>query len=105
MSEYHKIVTNEVLLTSDDVRHWQEELQKCEATKANAESRIAELRGKLEAATLLFGASLPLAPGSVDEAEQETMTDAAKRILGAFGKPVLHHELQTELRKTPRFRK
>lgn len=100
----NKAVSKEVLLTSDDIRHWQEELKKWEATKANAESRIAEFRAKLEAAALLFGASFPLiVPVDAGDGEQESLTDATKRILTGFAKPVLHHEIQAELRKTPRF--
>lgn len=106
MSEMNKTVGNQVLLTSDDVRHWQEELQKAESAKAQAEGRIVELHKKLEAAALLSGASFPLPAITGDEGEdgQESMGDAAKRLLATFSRPIQHHELQTELRKIQRFR-
>lgn len=102
----NKPVGNEVLLTSDDIRRWQGELQKWESTKADAESRIAELRKKLDAAALLFGANFPVAiiDAGVDDKPQESMADAARRLLARFSKPVRHPELQAELRKVPRFR-
>lgn len=104
MSDMNKPVSNEVLLTSDDIRKWQGELRDWEAKKAKAESHIAELRKKLEATSLLFGASFPLsAEPELEGEEPESLTDAAKRVLGAFGKPVSHQELQAALRKTPRF--
>ncbi len=105
MSEMNKAVGNQVLLTSDDVRRWQEELEKAEAVKVQAESRIVELRKKLEAAALLFGANFPVPTREGGEGDgQESMGDAARRLLAGFSKPVQHHDLQTELRKIPRLR-
>jgi hypothetical protein len=104
MSAMNKAIGNDVvLLTSDHIRRWQEELREHEI-------KIAELRKKLEAAAVLVGAgSSPSAEAeSVESVEtddrQESMGDAATRLLAAFSKLVSHPELQTELRKIPRFR-
>jgi hypothetical protein len=107
MSDMNMIVENDVLLTGNDVRRWQEELQKYEADKASAEIRIAEIRRKLEAAALLSGARFPqpsLTENCQSDENQETMGDAAKRLLAGLDSPVFHQVLQTELRKIPRFR-
>jgi len=103
----NRIVENDVLLTGNDVRRWQEELQKYEADKATAEIRIDEIRKKLEAAALLSGARFPQ-PSLTEDCQsgesQETMGVAAKRLLAGLDSPVFHQVLQTELRKIPRFR-
>jgi len=103
----NKATGTEILLTSDDVRRWQEELRECEAIKAKADVRIGELCTKLQAAALLAGALFP-APSAMKADmvtdDQETMGDAFKRILGAFHRAAFHHELQAELRKNDRFR-
>lgn len=107
MSDMNRIVENEVLLTSNDVRRWQEELQKCEAAKAAAEIRIDEIRKKLDAVALLSGTRFLLpssAEGHQGDNSQETLGDAAKRLLANLGgHAVFHQQLQTELRKIPRF--
>jgi hypothetical protein len=80
----NRIVENDVLLTGNDVRRWQEELQKYEADKATAEIRIDEIRRKLEAAALLSGARFPqlsLTEDCQSDESQETMGVAAKRLL------------------------
>ncbi len=95
----NKAIGTETLLTSDDIRQWQEEL-------AEAEHHAAELRKKLEGVALIFGSKFSLSdlPKSKDEPENESMGDAVKRILATFRRPISHHELQDELRKIPRFR-
>jgi hypothetical protein len=102
----NRIAPNEVLLTSGDIRRWQEEIRAWEAKKADADRRIAELRQKLDAAALISGtkfSAVPL-PLFADSGEQEPLGDAAKRLLGAAQKPVMNSELQAELRKIERFR-
>jgi hypothetical protein len=107
MGDMNKVAGIEILLTSDDIRRWQAELQECQDIKAKADQRIGELCTKLDAAALLAGALFPppATPSATPEAEnQETMGDATKRILGTFRRSVFHHELQAELRKIDRFR-
>jgi|ERR1700730_1209939 len=111
MSEMNKAVTTEVLLTSDDIRRWQEEMQQWETTKADADRHIGELRRKLDAAALIAGTGTLIASAEVlrasktpDDGEQETMGAAAKRLLGDAGMPLFHSQLQAELRKIERFR-
>jgi hypothetical protein len=105
MTGMNKATGTEVLLTSDDVRRWQAELQEWEATKTKADTHIAELRKKLDAAALIAGFEF-----SADDIKeimaqnQESMADAVRRILAGFSKLVRHHDLQAELRKIPRFR-
>ena len=89
MSEMNKPVTTEILLTSDDIRRWHEEIRRWEATKADAEQHIGQLRRKLDAAALLTGTGTLIANAEVMRAskvlgdiEQESMGDAAKRTLG-----------------------
>jgi hypothetical protein len=106
MSEMNKHTGNEVLLTADDVRQWHADLQKWEATAAEADIRIQELRKKLEYAAFLSGGVIePLATPDVDSKgdAEESMGDAAKRLMAPFQRPIFHAELQTELRKIPRF--
>jgi len=105
MSEMNKHTGNEVLLTADDVRQWQTDLQKWEATSAEADTRIKELRKKLEYAAFLSGGAIePLATGADPRGDdEESMGDAAKRLMAPFQRPIFHSELQTELRKIPRF--
>jgi hypothetical protein len=107
MSEMNKAIGNQVLLTSDQVRGWQEDLQRWEAKRAEAEVRIADLRRKLEAASFLSGLSFP-PPASVTSGEgehdQESMGDALKRILAELDRPARPSELQVELRKISKFR-
>jgi hypothetical protein len=103
----NKAFGSEVLLTSDDIRHWRADLLRWERTKAEADEHIIELRKKLEAAALLFGADVPAEPLPVSvqvEESQESMADAVRRILGASSRPVRHHELLGELKKIARFR-
>jgi hypothetical protein len=100
MSDMNKPFGNEVLLTSQDIRTWQEEL-------AVAERRVVELRTKLEAAALIFGADFSLSdpPKPKNETEdQESMGAASLRILGGFQRAMAHRELQAALRAIPRFR-
>lgn len=107
MSEMNQMLGTEVLLTSKDIRHWQLELQKWEAAETQAKTRVAELRAKLEAAAILFGGDLPavsLADADQDDENQESMGDAANRLLAAANRAVPHDELKAELRKIPRFR-
>jgi hypothetical protein len=92
---------NQVILTTDDIRQWQEDIQRAERAKADADAIIADRRRKLDAAAI-FGVKpdqVPLEP----EAESESMPAAAERILSGLNRPVEHHELQAELRKIPRF--
>jgi hypothetical protein len=97
--DMNRMVGNQVILTSDDLRQWHEDIQKAERARAEADAIIADRRRKLEAAAI-FGVKLELiAP----ETEGESMPAAAERILGEFGRLVEHHELQAELRKVPRF--
>jgi len=94
---------NQVILTTDHIRQWQEEIQRAERQKADADAIIADRRKKLEAAAILAGevnpAPIPLPPEDGDE----SMQAAAERILRGFDRAVEHHELQAELRKIPRF--
>jgi hypothetical protein len=108
MSEMNKHTGNEVLLTADDVRQWQLDLQKWEATATEADARIKELRKKLEYVAFLSGSAitaLPPASGDSkgDDDNQESMGEAAKRLMAPFQRSIFHSELQTELRTIPRF--
>ena len=106
MSDMNKHTGNEVLLTADDVRQWQTDLQKWEAISAEADARIKELRKKLEYVAFLSGGMIePLATHGADPKgdDEESMGDAAKRLMAPFQRSILHAELQTELRKIPRF--
>jgi hypothetical protein len=107
MSEMNKHTENAVLLTADDVRQWQFDLQKWEATATEADARIKDLRKKLEAAAFLSGVAVTALPAGVDskgdDDNHESMGEAAKRLMAPFHRPILHSELQTELRKIPRF--
>lgn len=92
---------SQVILTTDHIRQWQEDIQKAERQKADADAIIADRRRKLDAAAI-FGVKLnplPLEP----EGGEESMQAAAERILKGFDRAVEHHELQAELRKIPRF--
>ena len=92
---------NQVILTTDDIRQWQEDIQKAERAKADADATIADRRRKLEAAAI-FGVKLnpiPLEP----EGDGESLHAAVERIGAGFDRPVEHHEIQAELRKTTRF--
>jgi hypothetical protein len=111
MSELNQHTGNEVLLTADDVRQWQADLKKWEGTVAEAEVHIKELRKKLEAVALISGAPLLGTPlldiasvsNSTADDNQESMGDAAKRLMAPFNRSIKHAELQAELRKIPRF--
>jgi hypothetical protein len=107
MSEMHRTLGNQVLLTSDQVRGWQEELQRWEAKKKEAEARIADLNRKLEAASFLSGVTFP-PPVSVaavnGDQDQGSMGDAVKRLLGELDRPARPAELNTLLQKIPKFR-
>lgn len=94
----NKMTGPEVLLTSDDIRQWQEEL-------ADAERRVVELRKKLEYATFMFGSKFSPSdtPKPKDEPNDESMSDASLRLLGGFQRAVTHSELQTALRAIPKF--
>ncbi len=99
--DMNKMLGNQVILTSDDLRQWQDDIRKAERAKAEAEAIIADRSKKLEAAAI-FGVKLdPIAPEL--EADSESMQAAAERILDGFDRPVEHHQLQAELRKNPRF--
>ena len=92
---------NQVILTTDNIREWQEDIQKAERAKADADAIIADRRKKLDAAAI-FGVKLnPIPPGPGDGGE--SLHAAVERILGGFDRAVAHHELQAELRKIPRF--
>lgn len=104
MTAMNKNVGNEVLLTLDDVRQWQADLQKWELAKADAEERANAIRKKLDAAALLSGTALPPMPLPGELKDEESLGDGAKRLLAEFHRSVYHHELQAELRKVPRFR-
>ena len=44
------------------------------------------------------------APGADPKGDdEESMGDAAKRLMAQFQRPIFHSEMQTELRKIPRF--
>jgi hypothetical protein len=101
----NQVTGTEILLTSEDVRRWQEELRHLEQGQKETEARIAELRLKLEAVALIAGAKpiLPMLHETADLEKDETLGQAATRLLGIFNRPVFHHELQAELHKIPRF--
>lgn len=94
---------NQVILTTDHIRQWQEDIQKAERQKADADAIIADRHRKLEAAAILAGEINPPPIPLALEAGEESMQAAAERILGGFDRAVEHHELQAELRKVPRF--
>jgi hypothetical protein len=96
MSGMNKPVAAEVLLTTDDIRQWQADL-------AEAERRVIELRRKLDGAALIFGANLQIETSSTPNDEEGTLGDAALRVLAGFNRAVSNSDVQTELRKTPRF--
>jgi hypothetical protein len=98
--DMNKMLGNQVILTSDDLRQWQDDIRKAERAKAEAEAIIADRRKKLEAAAI-FGVKIDPIP-SEPEAD-ESMQAAAERILSGLDRAVEHHELQAELRRTPRF--
>jgi hypothetical protein len=107
MSEMNKHTGNEVLLTADDVRQWQADLKKWEGTAAEADVQIKDLRKKLEAVALLSGSPVfalaSISEPKGDDDNQESMGDAAKRLMALFNRSIKHAELQAELRKIPRF--
>ncbi len=92
---------NQVILTTDDIRQWQEDIQRAERARTDADAIIADRRRKLEAAAILGGkvSPIPLMP----EGGDESMQAAIERIGLGFNRPVEHHEIQAELRKFPRF--
>ncbi len=92
----NKPIVAEVLLTTDDIRQWQADL-------AEAERRVVELRRKLEGAALIFGAKLTLETSAAPKEEEESLGNAALRVLAGFHRAASNSEVQTELRKTPRF--
>ncbi len=103
----NRVIGNQVLLTSDDVRGWQEELQRWEAKKVEAEARIADLNRKLEAASFLSGLSFPPpAPVLAGEGDQDqgSMGDAVKRLLADLDRPARPAEINTLLQRIPKFR-
>lgn len=91
---------NQVILTSDDIRRWQDDIQKAERAKADADAIIADRRRKLDAAAI-FGVKVDSIPPEPEA--DESMQAAAERILGGLDRAVEHHELQAELRRNPRF--
>ena len=92
---------NQVILTTDDIRQWQEDIQKAERNKAVADEIIADRRRKLDAAAI-FGVKLsPIPPEPEDGGE--SLHAAVERIGAGFDRLVQHHEVQSELRKIPRF--
>jgi hypothetical protein len=97
----NKMLGNQVILTTDDIRQWQEEIAAAERAKVAAEATIADRRKKLDAAAI-FGFTLDHI-ASEPEDDSETMRDAVVRILGGFDRPVEHRVLQSELRKVSRF--
>jgi hypothetical protein len=106
MQDMTRATGTEILLTSDDVRRWQDELRRLEQSQKETEIRIAELRRKLDAVALIAGTKPALSTpheSVIDPEKSETLGEAAKRLLGTFGRPVFHHELQAELRKIPQF--
>src|SRR6266566_6862595 len=92
---------SQVILTTDDIRRWQEDIQKAERAKADADAIITDRRRKLDAAAIFGAKPGPIPPEP--EAEPESMQAAAERILSGLNRPIEHHELQAELRKNPRF--
>ena len=92
----NKPIVAEVLLTTNDIRQWQVDL-------AEAERRVIELRRKLDGAALIFGTNLQVEPSVTPSDEERTLGDAALRVLAGFNRAVSNSEVQTELRKTPRF--
>lgn len=97
----NKMVSSQILLTSDDIRRWQEEIQKADRTKAEADAIIADRRKKLDAVAI-FGVAFDLTAAE-PEGHPESMPAALERILSSLDRPVGHHELLAELRKIPRF--
>jgi hypothetical protein len=99
--DMNKMFGNQVILTTDDIRQWQEDIQKAERAKIDADAIILDRRKKLDAAAI-FGVKLnQITPEP--EADSESMQAAAERILSGLYRSVEHHELQAELRKNPRF--
>jgi hypothetical protein len=93
---------SQTILTTDDIRQWQEDIQKAERQKADAEAIIADRRRKLVAAATL-GVSPSLIP--IPPEDDESLHAAVERIGLGFDRLVKHHEIQVELRKSPRFAK
>lgn len=101
----NKAIGNQVLLTSDQVRGWQEDLQRWEARKTEADEHIDELKRKLDAAKLLSGLTFaPLESSTQVETEPGSMGETTKQILAEFDRPARHRELRESLRKYPKFR-
>jgi hypothetical protein len=98
----------EILLTSEDVRRWQDELRRLEQSQKETEIRIAELRRKLDGVALIAGATIlgasAMSEDSADHMKDETLGEAVIRLLGTFHRPVFHQELKTKLHEIPRFR-
>ena len=98
--DMNKMVGNQVLLTSADIRRWQDDIQKAERAKAEADAIIADRRKKLDAAAI-FGVKIE--QNTPEPEADESMQAAVERILGGLDRAVEHHELQAELRRNPRF--
>jgi hypothetical protein len=94
-------IGNQVILSTDDIRQWQEDIAAAERTKAEAEATISDRQRKLDAAAV-FGVKIEPIPQALG-VDSETMRAAVERILGAIDHAIGHYELQAELRKTPRF--
>jgi hypothetical protein len=97
----NKMLGTQVILTTDDIRQWQEDIIAAERAKADADATIADRRRKLDAAAIFGIRPDPVTPEA--GGESESMRAAVERILGGFDRPIEHHQLQAELRKTPRF--
>jgi hypothetical protein len=92
---------SQVILTTDMIRQWQDDIQKAERVKADADATIADRRRKLDAAAILGGTVSPIPPAPEDDGE--SMQAAMERIGLGFNRSVEHHEILVELRKIPRF--
>lgn len=96
------------ILTVGDIQKWQMERAEKARQRSALDVDIVLLDQKIEAARVLAGAAMP-GPVFIDdprpnEEVSESMGEATKRILAAFPRAASHHEVQTELRKIPRFR-
>lgn len=99
------------LVTVGQVAAKQALREKKVAQRDELDVEINDLDKWLAAAALLAGSDAPT--NTVNEVqfdeilddvgEEENMADASKRILGTFPKGIAHSQLQSELRKIPRF--
>jgi len=97
----NKTLGTQIILTSDDIRQWHEDIQRAERQKREADEIIADRRRKLDAAAIFGVKVAPIQPAP--EGQEESFYGAVLRIGASFDRLVEHHEIQAELRKIPRF--